>query len=53
LPLAKMPTAAPRRRANHSDMCASSGANVAALPMPISKCASMYCQRLAALAAPA
>src|SRR5438477_181047 len=47
-----MPTATPRRRANHSDVCASSGANVAELPAPISRpCASAYCHRLPATAA--
>ncbi len=49
-----MPIAMPRRRANQSDMCASSGANVAALPKPMSRpCASAYCQSVDADAATA
>ena len=41
-----MATAMPRRRSNQCEMSAISGANVAELPKPISRCTRANCQML-------
>jgi hypothetical protein len=48
LPLAKIATAIPRLRVNHSEVSASSGAKVAELPTPIRPWMRANCQRLVA-----